>query len=338
MAFDHQLGRFRLGLREALARLGVAEGGFLAALGGQHDGLLLAFGFEDGALPQAFGLENLRTLFALGLHLAGHAVDQVARRRDVLDLDAGDLDAPRLGGGIDDLQQPRVDLVAVGEQLVEVHRAHDGADVGHGEVDDGAAQLIDLVGGLGGVQHLVEVDAIDRHHGVVLGDDVLRGNIDHLLLHVHLVADALHHRDQDVQARLQRPRIAAEGLDRVVVALRHHLHRGPQGHQGQHDHQHDEDFKAAGEDVHGRSRSLQFSSRYGGDSALVLGSEYKLLMNDLLMSDIFEVILGSKTIKNICSGTVATGMPANQSQPANSRRTTCSMTAMPPGLSLRQGT
>ena len=96
------------------------------------------------------------------------------------------------GGGIHDLQQLGVDCVAVGQQLVEVHRAHDGADVGHGEIDDGASQLVDLVGGLGRAQHLIEVDAVDGDHGVVAGDDVLRRNVDHLLLHVHLGADALH--------------------------------------------------------------------------------------------------------------------------------------------------
>ncbi len=253
MAYAHHLGGAGLGLGEALTRLGVTEGGFLAAFGGQHHGLLLAFGLQDGGLPMAFGLQDLGALVAFGLHLAGHAVDQVARRRDVLDLDARDLDAPGLGGGVDDLQQARVDLIAVGQQLVEVHGAHDGADVGHGEIDDGAAQRFDLVGGLGGIENLVEVDAIDGHHGVVLGDDILRGDVDHLLLHVHLGADALHDRDQDVQARAQRARIAAEGLDRVVVALRHHLDGGPQRDQRQYDDQNHEDFKAAGEGGHGKT-------------------------------------------------------------------------------------
>ncbi len=46
-------------------------------------------------LPLAFGFEDLGALLALGLHLPAHRLDQVARRVDVLDLDAGDLDAPR---------------------------------------------------------------------------------------------------------------------------------------------------------------------------------------------------------------------------------------------------
>ncbi len=103
----------------ALAGLGVLEGGFAAAFGFEHDGLLRAFGFQDGGLAEAFRFQNLRALLALGLHLAGHAVDEIARRSDVLDLDARDLDAPGLGRGVDDVQKLRVDLVAVGEQLVE---------------------------------------------------------------------------------------------------------------------------------------------------------------------------------------------------------------------------
>jgi hypothetical protein len=261
---DHLRG-LGLGLGGALAGLGVAEGGLLAAFGGEHDGLLLALGLQDGGLTVAFRLQDLRALVAFRLHLARHAVDEIARRGDVLDLDTGDLDAPRLGGGIDHLQQARVDLVAVGEQLVEVHGAHDGADVGHGEVDDGGAELVDLVGGLGGVQHLIEVHAIDGDHGVVLGDDVLRGDVDHLLLHVHLGAEALHHRDQNVQAGHERARIAAERLDRVVVALGDDLDRGPQRDQGQHDHEHDEDFEAAGEWVHDRARSVNSTCNPGLD-------------------------------------------------------------------------
>ena len=84
---------------------------------------------------------------------------------------------------------------------------------------DGSS-CVDLVGGAGGVEHLEEGHAVDAHHGVVPGDDVLARDVEHLLLHVHAVADPLHHRDEDVQARLQRARVAAEVLDGVVLALR----------------------------------------------------------------------------------------------------------------------
>src|SRR5262249_42526074 len=77
-------------------------------------------------------------------------VDEIARRGDILDLDARDLHAPGLGGRIDHLQQSGIDGVAIGEQLVEIHRAHHRADVGHRQIDDGALQSVDFVGCLGG--------------------------------------------------------------------------------------------------------------------------------------------------------------------------------------------
>ena len=74
---------------------------------------------------------------------------------------------------VDHVEQALVDLVAMRQQLVEVHRAHHRADVGHGEVEDGAVEVGDLVGRLGGIDDLVEGDAVDRDRGVVLGDDLL---------------------------------------------------------------------------------------------------------------------------------------------------------------------
>ncbi len=63
-------------------------------------------------------------------------------------------------------------------------------------------EVLDLVGGLGGVQHLEEGDAVDAHHGVVERDDVLARDVDHLLLDVHVMADALDDGHEDVQAGL----------------------------------------------------------------------------------------------------------------------------------------
>src|SRR3954471_24085629 len=127
---DHG-GRLGFGLGEALAGFGVAERRFLAALGRENLRLLVALGLEDRGLAQALGLEHGGALLALGLHLARHGAGKVGRRQDVLDLDAGDLDAPGRGGGAHDAQEAVVDLVAMREELVEVHRADDGADIGH---------------------------------------------------------------------------------------------------------------------------------------------------------------------------------------------------------------
>src|SRR5580765_7920251 len=61
-------------------------------------------------------------IFAFGLHLPRHRIDQVARRLDILDLDAVALQAPWMRGLVDDAQQARVDVVALGQRLVQVHR------------------------------------------------------------------------------------------------------------------------------------------------------------------------------------------------------------------------
>ena len=56
--------------------------------------MLLALGLEDRGLTHAFRFQDHRALLALGLHLPGHRVDDVLRRADVAQLDAGDLHAP----------------------------------------------------------------------------------------------------------------------------------------------------------------------------------------------------------------------------------------------------
>ena len=139
--FAHHARRQRLGLGGALARLGVAERGFLAPFRLQHDRRLAALGAGDVGLAHALGLEDHRAFLALRLHLPAHRLDEVLGRLDVLDLDARDLDAPGLGSGVDDAEQPCVDLVAMREQLVEIHRAHDGADVGHHQIEQRLLRL-----------------------------------------------------------------------------------------------------------------------------------------------------------------------------------------------------
>ena len=88
------------------------------------------------------------------------------------------------------------------EHLVEVHATHHRADIGHGQLDDGLIQVGDLVACLGGVAHLEERDPVDRDGRVVLRDHVLLRDAHHLLHHVHLAADAVEERHDEVEARL----------------------------------------------------------------------------------------------------------------------------------------
>jgi len=104
---------FGLCLCRTLARFGVTVGGLAASFGGQDLRLLLSFGTQDRRLPFALRHEDGGALVALGFHLPRHGVDQVAWRLDILDLDAGDLDAPVVGRVVNDLEQAMIDLVAL---------------------------------------------------------------------------------------------------------------------------------------------------------------------------------------------------------------------------------
>ena len=193
-----------------------------------------------GLLSGGYGTEELESAGAYRVYedpadLLAH-IDEVGGRLDVLDLDAVDLDAPRMRRLVHHLEQLRVDHVALAERLVEVHRAEHGADVRHHEVQDGDLELRHFVRGLRGIQHLEEHDAVHLHHGVVLRDHLLRGHVEDLLHHVHLAADALDVRHEQAEARRQRMRVPAESLDRVLVALRHDAHALHQRDHGERDH------------------------------------------------------------------------------------------------------
>ena len=114
-----------------------------------------------------------------------------------------------------------VDLIALRQRFVQIHRADDRADVGHRQVDHREAQVVDFVRGLRGIEHLVEHDGVDRDHRVVARDHFLARHVQHLFHHVHLAADGLDERHHDVEAGLHGLFVAAEALQCVLEALRH---------------------------------------------------------------------------------------------------------------------
>ncbi len=70
---------------------------------------------------------------------------------------------------------------------------------------------------------MIEHDPIHLDHGVVLGDDLLRGDIQHRFHHVNFMTDAVDDRDDEIQTGPHGFGIAAEAFDRVFHALRHRL-------------------------------------------------------------------------------------------------------------------
>ena len=125
---------------------------------------------------------------------------------------------------VDHGEQAGIDLVALRQGLVEVHRAHHRAQIGGRERHERQVEVADLIGRLGGVHHLEEDDAVDRDHRIVLGDDLLAGDVDHLLHHVDLVTDAIEEGRDEVEAGLGDADEAAEMLDRIAIALVDDLH------------------------------------------------------------------------------------------------------------------
>ena len=87
------------------------------------DLLLLAFRVVDGGVARAFRRQDDGALLALGAHLLFHRRQHVVRRRDVLDLVAQHLDAPRLRRLVELGDDLRVDVGALLERAVEIDLA-----------------------------------------------------------------------------------------------------------------------------------------------------------------------------------------------------------------------
>ena len=108
------------------------------------------------------------------------------RRVNVLNLEPRDLNAPGVRGFVNHRQKPRVDLIPLAEERIQLHRAHNRTDVGHGEINNGRVQIADLVSGPARVNNLVKNNPVNGDHCVIRRDDFLTGNVEHLLAHINL--------------------------------------------------------------------------------------------------------------------------------------------------------
>src|SRR6267378_148161 len=75
---------------------------------------------HGGGLQLAFGVDHLGAPLALGLGLARNGAHHRLVQVDVLDLDVGDLDAPGVGLRVEDSLDVEIELLALGQQLVEL--------------------------------------------------------------------------------------------------------------------------------------------------------------------------------------------------------------------------
>ncbi len=127
-------------------------------------------------LGLALGVDDLGAPFAFGFGLAGDGALHGLGKLDVFDLHRGDLDAPRLGLVVDDLSQTLVELIALGQQGVEIGAAEHGAQGGLGDLGGGDRVILHLGDGPARVDHAEVGHRVDPHGDVVAGDQLLRGD------------------------------------------------------------------------------------------------------------------------------------------------------------------
>ena len=199
-----------------------------------------------GRLELALGADDLGAPLALGLGLTGHGPLHALRQLDVLDLDDRDLDAPRLRLLVDDALQDLVDLVALGEQLVERVLTEHGAQGGLRDLARAHEVVLDRDDGRARIDDAEVDDGRDTYGDVVLGDDVLRG---HLQRHDPQVDahDPVDHGDQQEETRSGGAALEpSETEDHTSLVLAQHLD-GRREHEHE---QHEQDYDNADDDVH----------------------------------------------------------------------------------------
>ena len=156
---------------------------------------------------------------------------------DVLELDQGDLDAPFDGGDVEDLADVEVDLVGLGQGLVQGVLADDLAQRGLGDLVDRGVDVLDRDDRLHRVDDPEVGDRGDVDADVVAGDDALgldRHRDDpqrHPVQHVD-------ERDDQPEPGLARAEHPAEPEQHPLLVLLDDLGRHREAQQEQH---HDDD-------------------------------------------------------------------------------------------------
>ncbi len=181
------------------------------------DGKPLAVGEDLGGFEEllrglllAFGADHFRAPLALGLGLARDHPDHALVEVDVLDLDVRHLDSPRVGLRVENVLDVVVELVALGEHLVEVVLAEHRAQGRLGEFARRLLEVLHLDHRLVGLHHPEINDRVDLHRDVVARNHVLRRNVEHqrALVHAHHLLHVGQQQDQP------RPLHAGEAPER----------------------------------------------------------------------------------------------------------------------------
>lgn len=135
---------------------------------------------ESSTVDFSASNENLGLSVPAGLGSSRKGDLNVARDDNVLDQDRLDSDTPPLGARLDDLRNLGSDRLTVDEERLKVATSADVSQGRLGSLNQGAANVLDREGGAVRVDDVVDNDRFDFDRQVVLGEDVLPGNVDDL--------------------------------------------------------------------------------------------------------------------------------------------------------------
>src|ERR1035437_2758242 len=224
---------------------------------------------RGGGQGFAFGVDDLGALLPFGFGLAGHGAFHGVGQLDVLEFDQGDLDAPVDGGDVEDLADVQVDLVGLGQGLVQGVLADDLAQGGLGDLVDGGVDVLDSDDGFDGVDDAEVGDGGDVDADVVAGDDALRldGHGD----------DPQRHPVQHVGERDDEPEAGVAGAADPAQPEQHALLvllDDPRGQGRAEQQQHDDDDDDDDQGFHGdpsdvSKRPVIFAGEYPGRRLLI---------------------------------------------------------------------
>ena len=148
-----------------------------------------------------------------------------------------------LGVLVDDPRELGVDLVARGEQVVELLLTEHAAQRGLGDLGRGVEVVLDADHRLGRVEDAEEDHRVHLHRHVVAGDDVLRRHVhgDRAQAHLHHLVDE-RHEEEEARPRPVAARVhhgagpAAEAEDHPPLVLAQDAHRRADDEEGDDQH------------------------------------------------------------------------------------------------------
>ena len=180
-------------------------------------------------------MDHLGAALALGLGLARDRANHRLVDVDVLDLDVRHLDAPRIGLLVEHFLDVAVQLLALGEEFVQLVLTEDRAQRGLRELAGRLIEVRHLDDGELRVDHPKINHGVHLHGHVVARDHVLRRHVEdaRAQIHAHHLLDRRH---DDDQARPHHAVEAPEEEHHAALVLAQDLDRRDRDHKQQEQH------------------------------------------------------------------------------------------------------